>query len=956
MDPNNVSNIEDSNLIGDNDESLSCQNKLESSNEVSISQTNVVNSHNDNLKDYSNNDNLLTSDNLGAVGENNLSHTSSSANSVISECSTDNFLSADSSFKSNIITATPASTLLSVDDTHYVNSQTYFKVALKDTNGNLLGNQRIFLEVNNQVFSGYTDINGIANIKTTELAVGSYLVNVFYNGNSQYSASSLSKKVKVLSSIIGSDLIKYCGDTSKYKATFWNGTSLLANAEVTFKINGKTYTGTTNDEGVASIKINLVVGEYKVMVFNPYSAQKISNKVVIKKDKTTLAVNSKNYIISNHKGSFTVTLKTKHNSLLKNKKISFTYNGKTVTSKTNAKGKATIVIPVLAKGTYKITFKYGGSKNYKSSSGKAYLLVVNPKTKVTSSKVIMTYGDGSKFKVKLTNEKGKVLSNKNIKLKIKSNILNSKTDSKGIAKFSLKDVKPGVYDAKYYYSTRSARDYSSGAEKVIIFKAPVKITSDNLVINSDNASSYEVKITDKSGKVLKGVSVKSKINGKSYIYKTNSNGIAKLKITKKAGYYSIKTLVADSYYKSGTISKHITVKGAKFVAKNKYASSGDNIFYSVKLVNEKNKPIKDKEIVFIFEGNNLTSKTNSKGIAKVNLNELSKGTHNIQFKYKSIHGLSKIFVVNKVTIKEIISASKYVKKYISKHSKLPSTVKIGDVSFKTADYLYLASKAIVILKSSNKKDISIKILKNPTKPKAANDLGYLRDYLSVAKKVVKTAESKGILPNSVNSKVGNIGYKGIVYAFSKIITSYSKNKKMPSYIAIKALKSSSYSFNGGLNSKNKIKNLFAYLSASKNCEVNNAKIKKLVSKLTKGCKNDKQKANAIFKYVRDTISYKFYFNTKFGAMGILNTKAGNCVDHAHLLVAMYRTAGLASRYVHAKCTFSNGRTYGHVWSQVLIGNTWTCADATSSRNSLGKVANWNTHTYKLQGFYSSLPF
>ena len=46
----NVSETEDSNyLIGDDEDSSSANNKLEISNEVSISETNIVNSHDDNL-------------------------------------------------------------------------------------------------------------------------------------------------------------------------------------------------------------------------------------------------------------------------------------------------------------------------------------------------------------------------------------------------------------------------------------------------------------------------------------------------------------------------------------------------------------------------------------------------------------------------------------------------------------------------------------------------------------------------------------------------------------------------------------------------------------------------------------------------------------------------------------------------------------------------------------------
>ena len=140
------------------------------------------------------------------------------------------------------------------------------------------------------------------------------------------------------------------------------------------------------------------------------------------------------------------------------------------------------------------------------------------------------------------------------------------------------------------------------------------------------------------------------------------------------------------------------------------------------------------------------------------------------------------------------------------------------------------------------------------------------------------------------------------------------------------------------------------MKASINCQVDNSKIKSVVNSLIKGLKTDAQKATAIFNYVRDTLSYSFYYDTKYGAVGTLNAKKGNCIDHSHLLVAMFRTAGLPARYVHGTCTFSSGSTYGHVWAQVLVDGKWTVADATSSRNSLGKVANWNTNSFSLKRY------
>ena len=185
---------------------------------------------------------------------------------------------------------------------------------------------------------------------------------------------------------------------------------------------------------------------------------------------------------------------------------------------------------------------------------------------------------------------------------------------------------------------------------------------------------------------------------------------------------------------------------------------------------------------------------------------------------------------------------------------------------------------------------------------------------------------------------------------------YDSNDRLPGYVTVIYSSTGSSQSGNGLNEKNTISDLTAYLKSSKNCQVNNSAIKKVVDSLTKNLKSDSAKAKAIFEYVRDTLSYSFYYSTAHGAVGTLSAKSGNCVDHSHLLVAMFRTAGMAARYVHGTCKFSSGSTYGHVWTQVLVDGKWTVADATSSRNSLGKVSNWNTKSFSLKGIYSGISF
>ena len=130
----------------------------------------------------------------------------------------------------------------------------------------------------------------------------------------------------------------------------------------------------------------------------------------------------------------------------------------------------------------------------------------------------------------------------------------------------------------------------------------------------------------------------------------------------------------------------------------------------------------------------------------------------------------------------------------------------------------------------------------------------------------------------------------------------------------------------------------------------------LAKSLTAGSTSNPNKATKIFNWVRDNINYAFYYNTKYGAAGTLQHRQGNCVDTSHLLIALSRAAGITSRYVHGTCQFSSGTWYGHVWAQLYVNGKWVTADATSSRNSLGVIKNWNTGTYKLVGVYNTLPF
>lgn len=147
-----------------------------------------------------------------------------------------------------------------------------------------------------------------------------------------------------------------------------------------------------------------------------------------------------------------------------------------------------------------------------------------------------------------------------------------------------------------------------------------------------------------------------------------------------------------------------------------------------------------------------------------------------------------------------------------------------------------------------------------------------------------------------------------------------------------------------------------YLRETENCQVSDPEISSLSSNLTAGCNSTYEKAVRIFNWVRDNIDYSFYYNTRNGAVETLHKRSANCCDHTHLLVALARSANIPARYMHGKCVFRSGNTYGHVWGQLYINGKWYDADATSFSNTLGTIKNWDTSSAFIKGVYAELPF
>lgn len=690
-----------------------------------------------------------------------------------------------------------------------------------------------------------------------------------------------------------------------FNVTLKDSDSALANKTVTFTINKINYTAVTDENGVSSVNLDLNPGKYTATVYfaGDEGYESSSLTAAFKVLPTVKASNLSKY----YKGStkYTATFFDSYGNALANRNVNVTVNGKSYTKKTNSKGAVNMAVN-LKPGTYKIV-----STDPLTGYGVTTTFKILPT--ITSKNIKKVEGSGRKFTAKFFKGTGKVLAKKYVKFKVNGKIYKVKTNSKGQASLALKQLKKGTYNVVCYNPDGFSKTF-----KVQIFKrkASTKLTTgfytflpgDNKVIEVK----YSTALNDNSNV---GRVIKIKINGKTYSKKTDSNGIASLSVKSfKKGLYTVEYSYDGTKYFKAAKAKNLvtiidnasdtklTVKGTKTFGYG--AGTPFKVAFTAGGV-----PLPKRTMTFNVNGKTYTQTTDNKGIAELPIN-LAIGNYtisyktNTKFKVNGTSGSCDIKVIQR-------NASKVVWKCGTSYKDNLQTFK-------------------VLVTDSDGKAVS------------GGDIELTLDGETYCVSV----GTNGYATFKASAPIGK---------YKVSVKFLGNNEFLPSSTS-KSIDVKLSKFGKGLNEKNAV-SLKAYLKSSSYCKVGSPAIKALVKSLTSGLSNNVDKAKAIFNYVRDNLDYSYYYNSKYGASKTLKLKKGNCVDHSHLLVAMFRTAGFQARYVHGVCHFvKSGDTTGHVWTQVKIGKTWVCADATSYGNDLGRIKNWNTKSYHLHARYASLPF
>ncbi len=308
-------------------------------------------------------------------------------------------------------------------------------------------------------------VNGKANVTVPTLAEGTYNATITYTGDDKYGPITTTKEINVTSNVPENAL--NIPDSAKSDEPTTYSISLPSNATgyLEVDVDGTKYVAALNN-GSASVTIPaLPAGNHNVTV--TYTGD--ANYSPVSKA-TTLSVaapvfnlsNNKNVnVVYSAKANYKVLVTRDGKAVGAGQTVTFKFNGKTYTAKTDSKGYATLNLNTKVKvKKYTITATYNGV-TVKNTVNVKHLIKASNK-KIKKSKKV------NKIKVKTNKVNGKYLKGKKLTLKIKGKKVKAKINKKGVATFKLKKsiTKKLKAGKKYKYTVTYGKDKVTKKVKV----------------------------------------------------------------------------------------------------------------------------------------------------------------------------------------------------------------------------------------------------------------------------------------------------------------------------------------------------------------------------------------------------------------------------------------------------------------------------------------------------------
>ena len=447
----------------------------------------------------------------------------------------------------------------------------YYTVRLLDSNDNPIAGESINITVNGKSYTRMTDANGEARLEIN-LDYGNYTVTSKFNGNINYTSSVISSSLYVVDKNykypsqlkLNSSEIYRVNGVYDIILTGLNNESLI-HKNIIVNVNGTNYTIRTNNDGLAHLDYDFTIGSYIITAYfmgdNDYQPSNITSTLTVVSENAanTILNSSVYYVLKGKGGIYTVTLLDKIGNPIAGQMIYFTIDNKEYSNKTDKNGNANLVIN-LNPGSYNVDSVFRGNDVYFASSTFSKLVVLPDdnegngsnvmdnnqnntssssitklSTKIVASNLVKYYKDSKKLVITLKDSKNKIVAGRSLSIKLNGKTYKGATDKKGQIKITI-NLKKGSYAVSIKFA--GDKYYKASSKKVTVKVVYPQIKAVKTTVKRNKK--LQVKFLTYKGKAIKSQKVTLKIKGKTYTVKTNSKGIASLKIKVKKGTYSVK--------------------------------------------------------------------------------------------------------------------------------------------------------------------------------------------------------------------------------------------------------------------------------------------------------------------------------------------------------------------------------------------------------------------------------
>ena len=341
----------------------------------------------------------------------------------------------------------------------------------------------------------------------------------------------------ITSPIVTEDLEMFYKNGTRYEVTITDSNgNPLANQTVTITINGIDYTRITNENGIASLAINLNPGIYTVTA--TFNGTSINSTI------TVLSTLTSDNVIKYYKNGtqYYVTVVDGQGNPIANQKVYLNINGVIYERITNENGTAKLNIN-LNPGNYIITVT-GPNGEMKSNN-------ITVLSKLVSEDLTKEFNKSATYNVTVLDDNGNPVANQTVSLNVNGVIYERVTDENGVARLNI-NLLPGNY------IITATCGSSVTSNKITVNKMPTSVKVTNTTINKNGRLEFTV---TSNGKPIAGERVYFVYNDIAYYSISDENSVASIGIGLPEGKYTFMVGIIDNmFYANALVYTTVTVQ------------------------------------------------------------------------------------------------------------------------------------------------------------------------------------------------------------------------------------------------------------------------------------------------------------------------------------------------------------------------------------------------------------